>query len=511
MSGHWGFYGRHEELGGLVRALRADRWFFGAIRGRRRVGKTELAHRALDTVRAEDPGRPILYLQLVDESESGMATRFRRAIAAEPSLDPATIDLDDLRDHHGVANAVGRICAAHGIVVLDEFQVCHRGPLRPLASSLQFEVDNLQRRDRRGALILLGSVQTEMEELLHGQRSPLFGRATYSLTLRPWRIATTLNVAGRHGGADPHRFLTLWTLFDGVPKYWRHFAGLTGSLPGQGNDRWTMDLANRLFLAPDALLRDEGEVLLGRELQGDSLRILREVATRRFSTLPRLRRVFPGLADLEERLEALVLDLRLVGQRMPMFRGNRQAARYVVSDPFLRAWLNVFESAAGRAQVRQAHGIDKALLRDLRTLEGYAFEEIVREASHQASRLGADDFPLTELAGGYWNRPEAGGDIEIDYIAWNADEVRVRFGSCKRNAHAHDEASLNRFRGHVDRYLNTDHGRRFRDAHTEYALFSPVFELDQRSALEGGGWICRDLSDFRRMLSPPFTPTSRPR
>ena len=390
----WAFYGRRTELEGLLRALRGDRWFFGAIRGRRRVGKTELVRRALDIIRDEDPdGRQILYLQLVDESEAGMATRFRRAAEADPNLKAAAIDLDDLQGHHGVANAIGQICATGGIVVLDEFQVCHRGPLRPLASSLQFEVDNLQRRDRRGALILMGSVQTEMEELLHGQRSPLYGRATYSLTLRPWRIATTLDVARRHGSDDPHRFLTLWTLFDGVPKYWRHFAGLGDALTHQDHDEWTMALANRLFLAPDALLRDEGEVLLGRELERGNLRLLREIVTRRFSTLPRLRRVFPDLPDIEERLDTLVRDLRLVGERMPMFRRNRQAARYVVSDPFLRSWLNVFEAAAGRAELRPAHGIDRALLRDVRTLEGYAFEELVGAASHQSSRLGADDFP----------------------------------------------------------------------------------------------------------------------
>lgn len=50
--------------------------------------------------------------------------------------------------------------------------------------------------------------------------------------------------------------------------------------------------------------------------------------------------------------------------------------------------------------------------------------------------------------------------------------------------------------------LDADHGRRFRSAEIEYALFSPVFGADRRRALEGDGWICRDLADFARVLAP---------
>ena len=40
MTTRWEFYGRRDELGGLLEKMRRDRWFFGA--GRRRIGKTAL-------------------------------------------------------------------------------------------------------------------------------------------------------------------------------------------------------------------------------------------------------------------------------------------------------------------------------------------------------------------------------------------------------------------------------------------------------------------------------------
>ena len=92
--------------------------------------------------------------------------------------------------------------------------------------------------------------------------------------------------------------------------------------------------------------------------------------------------------------------------------------------------------------------------------------------------------------------------MEIDIVAWNDEERRVRFGSCKRSPAKHDRLSLRAFRGHVDRFLTTKEGSRFRDWHRELALFSPRFPAEQRVALEADGWVCRDLLDFRRMLLP---------
>ena len=66
-SNHWDFYGRREELGRLLEILRGRRWFFGAIRGRRRNGKTALVQQAL-TALEQDEGseRNILFFQLPD-------------------------------------------------------------------------------------------------------------------------------------------------------------------------------------------------------------------------------------------------------------------------------------------------------------------------------------------------------------------------------------------------------------------------------------------------------------
>ena len=502
MTTRWEFYGRRDELGGLLEKMRRDRWFFGAIHGRRRIGKTALVQQALRTL-AEDESnaRPALLVQLPDSNAADLAAVFRNAVR-EAGLESRLDGGDRIRDLPDVAAAVGALCAGRTIVVLDEFQLCRRGPLSALPSLLQAQVDRLQDRDTAGGLIVLGSVQTEMEALLEDRKAPLFGRTTFHVSLGAWDLRTVFEVCGKHGAGDPARCLTLWTLFGGIPKYWRHFAETDGLDAVPDWTDWAAELCARLFLRSDALLREEGEALMGRELRRTYLAIFRTLAERRVCSHAELKEALPAQTSLGPYLNTLTRDLRLIDKELPVFAGDSsRGARYVVSDPFLRAWLAALQPACQAARISPAAEVAARLLSRLRALEGHAFERMVRDATEEASRAGGGDFPLTDRVRGYWNRPRSAPEaVEIDLVAWNDDDRRVRFGSCKRDPDRHDAGSLRAFRGHVDRFLATRAGRRFRDWRRELALFSPRFSEERRANLEAEGWICRDLDDFRRLL-----------
>ncbi len=164
-----------------------------------------------------------------------------------------------------MALAIDVLCRQGVIVAIDEFQVCLRSPLRGLPSLLKERVDRLQGIEG-GGLIVLGSVQAEMHALIHDRQAPLFGREAFSLNLGQWDIGTVLQVSAEHGVGDPHQCLTAWTLFGGVPKYWRHYAELEGLDHSLQWSDWASELCESLFMRPTALLFEEGDALLGREL-----------------------------------------------------------------------------------------------------------------------------------------------------------------------------------------------------------------------------------------------------
>ena len=499
MRGAWSFYGRRDELGCLLEHLRRSQWFLGTIRGRRRIGKTALMQQALATLGDDEPDSAAwLLAQLPDSTPLDFATVFRNAVH-EARLDDRLEAPDAIRDLPGVAVAVGALCRAGVTVVLDEFQVCRRGPLSGFPSLLQARVDELQNRDPVGGLILLGSVQTEMEALLDDRQAPLFGRKTFDIALQPWETSTVFEVAGDHGAGAPSRCLTLWTLFGGVPKYWRHFAeaGDLHAIP-DWND-WAQQVCERLFLRADSPLREEGEHVLGRELRRNYVAILRTLAGRGPCTRGDLQDAMPELS-LGPYLQTLAHDLELVEKQYPVFADGRQRrARYAVSDPFLRAWLGVIGPACQAARIQPAAQVAERLASRLSTLEGHAFERLVGDAAEEASRAGRG-FAVTDRVRGYWNRPRtAGASVQIDLIAWNDHDRVVRFGSCKRSSAQHDPHSLSAFRAHVERFVASA-GRRFASWRRELALFSPEFTPEQRAGLEADGWLCLDMLDLQRLL-----------
>ncbi|MDE2925397.1 MAG: hypothetical protein OXT71_03260 [Acidobacteriota bacterium] len=481
--------------------FRRQRWFFGAIRGRRRIGKTALVQQALATHREDHQvGRRCLMVQLPDSTPADFAQVFRDA-AFQSGLGGLIPKLNDVSTLPAIAGAIGSLCAKGVIVALDEFQICLRGPLRALPSLLQFQVDQLQDTETEGGLIVLGSVQAEMNSLLQDSRTPLFGRTTFNLNLGPWDLRTVFHVSDLHQADDPNRFLTLWTLFGGVPKFWRHFAEVeeVDRVPNWSD--WAAEVCASLYLRTGAPLQQEGEMLLRHELRRTSLAILRVVAQRPRCSHADFRRALPEVTTPGPYLKTLTGDLQLIRKDLPLLAGDgTRRARYSVSDPFLRAWTAALQPACMAARTRPTREVTQLLIPRLSTLEGRAFEELVHLAIEEVSRAGSTDFPVTAPIGGYWKRPRRGGEIEIDLIARNDDTRRVRFGSCKRNPREHDDDSLASFRRHVQRFLRTDEGRRFSDWDQEWALYSPRFPSRQRDRLETAGWICRDLSDFRNRL-----------
>lgn len=501
MSAEWGFYGRSEELGALLERMRSRRWFFGTIRGRRRIGKTALIQQAIEILRADVPDAgPWLVVEIPDSSPADFAAVFRAGLR-ETGLD-SLAGARAVAGLAGVAEAVGRLCEAGVTVVLDEFQVCRRGPLSGFPSLVKMQVDRLEGRAAVGGLILLGSVQTEMEALLENRQAPLYGRSTFGITLEPWGPSDVLEVAACHGAEDPARTLTLWTLLGGVPKYWRDVAATRGLDGIERWEEWAQEACRRLFLRGDSPLAEEGRSLLGSELRRGNLAVLRAVARHGPSTHADLKGALPDLS-LGPYLHNLTYDLRLVERQQPVFaRSGQRRARYVVSDPFLLAWLRVIQPARGAARVQPTARVVEGLLSRLETLEGLAFERLVRSACEEMSRMGRG-FAVTDRVRGYWNRPQSSkASVELDLVVWNSETCAVRFGSCKRRDARHDRKSRSRFREHVEIFLEST-GRRFAGWRRDYVLYSPRFAPGRRARLEADGWKCRDLSDFRRALRAP--------
>ena len=67
----------------------------------------------------------------------------------------------------------------------------------------------------------MGSIHTEMTALLEDRSAPLYNRITDSIELTHLDIGSVLSILRDHADTSPEQLLFLWTLFEGVPKFYR--------------------------------------------------------------------------------------------------------------------------------------------------------------------------------------------------------------------------------------------------------------------------------------------------
>ncbi len=476
----WAFYGRQSEIAALRAMLARGRFFFLRVTGRRRIGKTALVLHAL-----REGGRRVAYVQVADADPAGvvLGAREHLRLSGVPGALPS--DLFEL------AATVGRLVREGWVVVLDEYQAFARRALYPFNSALQFEVDRLRApggAEVSGGLILLGSIQTEMEALLGGTRAPLFGRTTDVLHLSHLAPSVTAHILARHGRLDGPRLLFFWSLLHGIPKYWRDAFELDvlGSQRRAGLDR--------LFFSGTAPLAAEGSSWLLEELRGRYDPLLRYLARNPGSGRPDIAahigqtmghasaQVGAWLAALEERFG-------LVERRNPALASARsRSGRYHIEDNFLAAWLGALADPVALIGVRPTADLLDEAERRLVTVEGHALERLVAALYEERSARGVGDFALADRVRGWWDR----GDAEIDLVARAADG-RLRLGSCKRSG---DRlvADLGRFDGHIERFL-AQHPELARER-VERVAIAPELGKGQRAAIAARGWIAQDLGDL---------------
>ena len=480
----WGFYGRREELGQLQDILGRNRWFFAKIVGRRRIGKTTLIQEALRA--AKRPG--ILYVKIPDSGPAGVLSAVDDAFdtfGIAPEICPRPHSLPDL------AKAIGVLARAGYVVALDEFQYFNRAHLADFPSFLQREVDALSANAASvpGGLLVLGSIHTEIQALLEDKSAPLFNRTTDEILLSHFDVASVLEVLRHHATPDAARLLSLWTLFEGVPKFYRdcYEQGVLGA------DRSTV--LRRMFFESSSPLRTEADNWFLKELKGRYDVVLKYVARHEGCTNGELEAHVKEISQETDHqvagyLKILIERYRLIDRKLPIFAKPRaRAGRYYIADNFLAAWLAALASNVSALAFSPIDRLVENSTQRMNEVEGHAFEKLVAQLYEERSRKKLGDFPLSGHIEGYWDS----ADTEIDLVALDEPGKRIRFGSCKRSdaALARDLPTLD---GHVRRFLTQF--PKYQSWKSERVCLAPVISAEARKSLLARGVIVQDLTDL---------------
>jgi uncharacterized protein len=399
------FIGRRKELATLERAWKTADGAFIPIYGRRRVGKSELIMKFI-------AGKPAIYvtgkvapaeLQIREFLRAAAAALREPLLATYPAADwPAAFRVVDERWRGG-----GKL-----IIALDEFQwMAAASPELP--SVLQ---ECWDRRWRKGGamLILCGSYLGFMEREVLGKKSPLFGRRTAQILLRPFGYR---EAAAFHPHWSRPNQAAVWFVCGGLPFYLRCFSP---ALSVEQNLAATLfDEMGLLFREPEFLLREEL-----REVSSYNA-ILLALASSNPTNSEISKATGIGDRALHYYLSSLV-ELGYVQRRFPL-TGVAPAVRqvrYSLEDPLLRFWFRfVYPNTSAIARLGAAQAVRELVLPELDSYFGHGFERLCREALPDLyAREGVRaNFEIGE----YWDK-----NTQIDVVGLRQDHW-TDLGECK--------------------------------------------------------------------------------
>lgn len=400
------FFGRQKELDQLEEFYRSTHTEFIPIYGRRRVGKSELILHFIQK-------KPSLYFLGKKSTAIVQIKEFMNEAAL--SLKQPLLAQLDVTDWKTALETVSSQINSNKkwVVVFDEFQwIVESSPELP--SVLQDFLDRRWKKNRNIFLVLCGSYLGFMEKEVLGEKSPLFGRRSGQILLKPFSYPETAQFHPSWSLADKAK---VYFICGGIPMYLKFFDQKKSiNFNIQHN---FLNEYSALFREPDFLLREEL-----RELQKYYV-ILMALASGSHTSQTISQKTGIDDRKIYYYMQGLI-DLGYVRRHFPLTHATSSVkdVRFVLEDPLLSFWFYfVYPHLSSISVMGPQDSFTHLIKHQLDSYFGCRFEDLCRKALffiYQKEGI-TSSFEIGE----YWDK-----EVQIDVVGYRKNEA-VDIGECK--------------------------------------------------------------------------------
>ena len=407
------FIGRERELEELNRRYAQKEFQLFIMYGRRRVGKTTLLNEfcknknsiffsaELSNARANlEKFSQVIFHHYGDSSQENFT-----------SVESAFTYIKERQGENRI------------IVVIDEFPYLAESE-PSILSKLQHLID-FKLKESQMYLILCGSYMGFMEREVLGSKSPLFGRRTGQLQLKPFDYLSSAEFMQNFSFEDKLKF---YGAFGGTPLYLNQI----------NTEKSFETNITENFLMPTSYLYEEPIFLLREELQQPSTynSIIEAIACGASKA--------NEIADKTGEVSAKCLkyisvlrELEILYREAPF--GEKETSRktiYGISDFLFRFWYRyVFNNRTLIETGAYKQVLERRIIPDYNTYMGLVFEKVCKEYLLRRDSQGNLPILFTEIGRWWGNDAKRKTQIEIDLIAREQNDYL--FCECKwRNSKA---------------------------------------------------------------------------
>lgn len=397
------FLDRKEEKERLKKALNRKQPSLIVMYGRRRIGKSELIKRVLTD---ND-----VYFMADKSDQSQQRILFAQTVAAKfPNFDNINFPswgalLQELR-YRSQQEQRFTLC-------LDEFPYLVRS-CPELPSVLQKFIDMKQFPFH---LILCGSSQHTMQDIVLNSSEPLYGRAQQIIKLKPLHIHFLSEAFDKE---DADKIVDEYAVWGGVPRYWEL----------RKDEDSMMDTIMSQIANTEGMLYDEPDRLLADDLQQTAmassiLSIIGSGANRLSEIASRLNR---KATDLSMPIKKL-MDLGYIEREIPFGENtkNNKRSLYKISDEFLNFYYRFVVPERSLIGLDRYDVVRKYIEDNYADYASKEWEKLCRRTVSGNTFFGT----TWNVASRWWGTVARDKQIELDLVAESIDKKSILIGECK--------------------------------------------------------------------------------
>lgn len=402
------FYCRDKELIELNKRYESSKFELMVVYGRRRIGKTELLKEFIQE-------KKTVFFSAKKESELDALKRMSKAVAEiYPEIGAVSEyfeNWDKLFAYLELRSQEERI-----IIIIDEYPYL-ADSVKSMSTYLQNRIDH-HLKDSNVMMILCGSSVSFMEEKVLAYQSPLYGRRTGQMKLKPFTLKESQNF---FPDISAKELIKVYGIVGGIPLYLNYLA-----------DKETMEEAILdLYLNPYGYLYGEASGFLQQELREPGIynSILTAIAGGASKLNQIATKIGEETAKVSKYLKTLE-NLHVIEKELPAGMGAKKGGIYSITDNMFRFWYRYIPNNLSLIDQGKSDYVYTQYIRDdLDRFMGYSFESVCKQ--YLAECNGSDKIPFVfRDIGRFWgNDPVKKKEIEIDIVASSEDKILV--GECK--------------------------------------------------------------------------------
>ena len=386
------FVNRESEMKFLNEAYKRKGFEFVVLTGRRRIGKSRLLEEFLKD-------KYCIYFLAENRVYEYNLDKFSAAISE--FFDIPKVNVNSLRQ---AFELIVKLKRKRIVIAIDEFSyLVKHNPY--VVGEMQGIIDEVL-KDENVFLILSGSAVSLIQKELLSYSSPLYGRTTGTVFLKPLSFS---NFFEWYGNRSIEEIIKIFSVTDGIPKYMEFF---------ECKDAEKEII--RTFFNPHSFLFREMVEILSEELRNVGLyfSVLEAVSLGKNRATEIANYSYLKPSEVSAYLRILE-NLGFVKKIVPLF-GKKGI--YDISDNYTKFWFRFVSKHFSEIE----EGFSDSALHDFRknfnTYLGFVFEDLILRLFKEGRfRI----FPFTKI-GKWWHK-----DREIDIIALNEKTREILFGECK--------------------------------------------------------------------------------